>query len=404
MEKEKDIIDQCVKKLRNFSEVDILSNWTVEKDGVSTKAEIDNDGVFWEMGNKPCTIKQQIVIPTDVNGYKTQGMSLKLWLFWQANEAKIYIDGKLAQEGDLFDCNTRIDLLNTVQGEESFEVRIDFISPDMLKGLLLKSKLMFENYEGIDPSFVADELEVVSKIGMGLFHESFKSFELSIKDIFDTYKIEKHDDIEKLLLKIRRKNEIWRKPIEGRTIYMSSHSHLDLAWLWPVSETWKVAKNTFRSVLNLQSEFNELTYNHSTPALYEWIETNEPELFRDIQKKVVEKRWEVLTGFWVEPELNLIDGESIIRQALYGQLYTKEKFGKYSKVAWLPDIFGFCSQLPQIMKNAGIKYFVTQKLRWNDTTKFPYDLFNWEAPDGTSILSLMSAPIGEHVDPVKMAD
>ncbi|MGC8713636.1 MAG: alpha-mannosidase, partial [Leptodesmis sp.] len=115
-------------------------------------------------------------------------------------------------------------------------------------------------------------------------------------------------------------------------------------------------------------------------------------------------QWELVAGFWIEPELNLISGESIVRQVLYGQRYLREKFGSICPIAWVPDTFGFTWQLPQILNQGGVDYFVTQKLRWNDTTRFPYELFQWQAPDGTRILSLMSAAIGEGVDPVKMAN
>ena len=187
-------------------------------------------------------------------------------------------------------------------------------------------------------------------------------------------------------------------------IYLIGHSHLDLAWLWEIHETWEVAKNTFTSVLNLQKDFPELLFCHTTPALYAWLEENQPDLFNSIKQQIDTGRWEVIGGLWVEPELNLISGESIARQILYGQRYSLEKFGKPMEIAWLPDTFGFCWQLPQLLKEGGIKFFVTQKLRWNDTTKFPHDIFWWESPDGSRILSLMSAPIGEGINPIKMTN
>lgn len=170
-----------------------------------------------------------------------------------------------------------------------------------------------------------------------------------------------------------------------------------------VSETWNAAQNTFESVLKLQADFPELIFCHSTPALYAWIEEHRPDLFQAIQAQVAAGRWEVVGGMWVEPELNLISGESIVRQLLYGQRYIQEKFGQFSTMVWVPDTFGFCATLPQFFANAGIEYFVTQKLRWNDTTKFDYGAFWWRSPDGSEVFSLMSAPIGESIDPVKMA-
>jgi len=220
---------------------------------------------------------------------------------------------------------------------------------------------------------------------------------------------EEKGELVKSFLSLRRnliKSDILAPLLKGdqkSKIFLLGHAHLDLAWLWPVSETWNAAQNTFESVLKLQEDFPELIFCHSTPALYAWIEEHRPDLFEAIQAQVAAGRWEVVGGMWVEPELNLIAGESIVRQLLYGQRYIQEKFGKLSTVVWVPDSFGFCATLPQFFANAGIEYFVTQKLRWNDTTKFDYGAFWWRSPDGSEIFSLMSAPIGETIDPVKMA-
>ena len=186
-------------------------------------------------------------------------------------------------------------------------------------------------------------------------------------------------------------------------IYLVGHAHLDLAWLWPVPETWEAAQRTFESVLKLQSEFPDLIFCHSTPALYAWVEEHQPDLFAAIKKQVAAGCWEVVGGMWVEPDLNLISAESMVRQVFYGQRYAKEKFGELMRVAWLPDTFGFGWQLPQILRQGGVDYFVTQKLRWNDTTEFPHGAFWWEGLDGTKIFSMMSAPIGEGIESVKMA-
>ncbi|MEG4205231.1 alpha-mannosidase [Microcoleus sp. Pol7_A1] len=194
-----------------------------------------------------------------------------------------------------------------------------------------------------------------------------------------------------------------RTSIYTGKIYLVGHAHLDLAWLWPVPETWEAAKRTFESVLKLQSEFPDLIFCHSTPALYAWMEEHRPDLFAAIKKQVAAGCWEVVGGMWVEPDLNLISAESMVRQVFYGQRYAKEKFGELMRVAWLPDTFGFGWQLPQILRQGGVDYFVTQKLRWNDTTQFPHGAFWWEGLDGTKIFSMMSPPIGEGIKSVKMA-
>jgi len=137
------------------------------------------------------------------------------------------------------------------------------------------------------------------------------------------------------------------------------HAHLDLAWLWPISETWDVAQRTFES-FSAPARVSRFDILPFYPHFYAWIEEHRPDLFAVIQQQVAAGRWEVVGGLWVEPELNLINGESIVRQLLYGQRYVLEKFGNVSTVAWLPDSFGFCATLPQILKQ-GIEYFVTQR-------------------------------------------
>ncbi|MEG4282570.1 alpha-mannosidase [Microcoleus sp. A006_D1] len=207
----------------------------------------------------------------------------------------------------------------------------------------------------------------------------------------------------------RRSTSIYIGENSGRTsiytgkIYLVGHAHLDLAWLWPIPETWKAAERTFESVLKLQSEFPDLIFCHSTPALYAWMEEHRPDLFAAIQKQVAAGCWEVVGGMWVEPDLNLISAESMVRQVFYGQRYAQEKFGELMRVAWLPDTFGFGWQLPQILRDGGVDYFVTQKLRWNDATEFPHGAFCWEGLDGTKIFSMMSGAIGESIESVKMA-
>ena len=127
-------------------------------------------------------------------------------------------------------------------------------------------------------------------------------------------------------------------------------------------------------------------------------------MFQEIQQRVKEGRWEVIGGMWVEPDLNMPDGESLVRQILYGKRYFQEKFGKDIHIGWNPDSFGYNWQLPQIYKRSGIDYFVTQKLLWaSEFTKFPYRLFWWQAPDGSRLLTYFPSDYANQIDPQKMA-
>jgi len=171
------------------------------------------------------------------------------------------------------------------------------------------------------------------------------------------------------------------------TLVFDSNAHIDCAWLWRYLETINVAKNTFTSVLDMMEARPDFTYTQSQAHLFWWMETMYPEVFSRIQEQVKHKRWEMVGGMWVEPDCNLISGESWARQLLYGKRYFKEKFGADIKIGWNPDSFGYNWNMPQFYRDAGIDAFITQKIGWNDTNMFPYRLFWWQGPDGSRLLT-----------------
>jgi alpha-mannosidase len=186
------------------------------------------------------------------------------------------------------------------------------------------------------------------------------------------------------------------------SIRAAGNSHIDMAWLWPWTETVMVTRNTFASALQLMREFPDFTFTMASAQTYAWMEEKYPDIFREIQQRVKEGRWEVIGGMWVEPDLNLPDGESLTRQVLFGKRYFQSRFGVDIRTGWNPDSFGYNWQLPQIYKKSGIDYFVTQKIYWNDTTKFPYKLFWWEAPDGSRLLTYFPHDYANAIYPAQM--
>lgn len=183
------------------------------------------------------------------------------------------------------------------------------------------------------------------------------------------------------------------------TMHMVGQSHIDVAWLWPVRETVRKVSRTFSTVCALMDRYPNFKYSQSQPLLYAFVKDNHPELYERIKQRVAEGRWELVGGMWVEPDLNIPSGESLVRQMLYGQMFFEREFGKRSGIEWLPDTFGYCASLPQLLKLAGIEYFMTTKLGWNDTNKFPYDLFRWVGIDGTSIIAYQNHGVNEHTHP-----
>ncbi|MBN2290247.1 MAG: alpha-mannosidase [Candidatus Glassbacteria bacterium] len=169
-------------------------------------------------------------------------------------------------------------------------------------------------------------------------------------------------------------------------LYLVSNAHIDVAWLWRWRETVEATHDTFDSVLELMKQYPELTFSQSQAQLYQWMEQYYPELFDRIAARVEQGRWEVVGGMWVEPDCNLISGESWVCQLLYGKSYFRQRFGKEVTFGWNPDSFGYNWNMPQFFSKAGIGAFLTQKLLWNDTSLFPYHLFWWKGPDGSRIL------------------
>ncbi|WP_083914662.1 alpha-mannosidase [Alkalispirochaeta alkalica] len=171
-------------------------------------------------------------------------------------------------------------------------------------------------------------------------------------------------------------------------ISVCAHSHLDLVYLWPLKETVRKNVRTVTNALSLMREFPKYRFSWSQPWLYEQLETTHPEVFREVSERVREGRWEPIGAMYVEPDGNLLGAESIVRQILFGQRYFQEKFGMYSPVCWLPDVFGVIHTMPQILKKGRIDYFLTVKLTiWNDTNDFPYNTFRWRGPDGSEVIA-----------------
>ncbi|WP_161880980.1 alpha-mannosidase [Deinococcus alpinitundrae] len=194
---------------------------------------------------------------------------------------------------------------------------------------------------------------------------------------------------------LRQARAFWQQRLAGLlerfpplgALSLTGHAHIDLAWLWPLSETRRKAVRTFSSVLSLMEQYPDFTFNQSSAQLYRFMEEDAPELFDRIRQRVAEGRWDVVGGMWVEPDGNLISGESWARQLLYGQRYFREKFGQTARVCWLPDTFGYAANLPQLLNLAQMPYFFTTKLTWNETNTFPHDLYQWEGLDGSRVVA-----------------
>lgn len=171
------------------------------------------------------------------------------------------------------------------------------------------------------------------------------------------------------------------------TAHAVGHAHLDVAWQWPLAETVRKVGRTFSCQLKMLADFPDYVFGGSQPQLYEFCRTRYPDLFEQVRQAVAGGRWELQGGMWVEPDCNIPDAESLIRQLLYGKNFYRDQFGVEVTNVWLPDAFGYTASLPQIIRKSGCHYFLTNKLCVNQFNRFPRNAFDWRGIDGSTVLA-----------------
>lgn len=183
------------------------------------------------------------------------------------------------------------------------------------------------------------------------------------------------------------KNIYQNKNYQGSgSVALIGHSHLDLAYYWRKIHTVQKNLRTVLIQLRLMDRYPDFRYAHTQPYTYETLEKYYPEVFAELKVKIKTGQFEPAGVMYVEPDCNIPAAESLVRQCLYGQRYYREKFGITVDNCWLPDVFGNSWILPQILKQSGVFYFVSNKMStWNDTNRFPHNNFIWRGLDGTEV-------------------
>lgn len=194
--------------------------------------------------------------------------------------------------------------------------------------------------------------------------------------------------------------------IRRDTIDIVGNSHIDAAWLWRWRETQQVVDATWSTATKLMAKYPDMHFAASAAQYYVWLEQRDPATLARIQQLEKAGRWNLVGGWWLEPDVNMPSGESLVRQGLYGQRTFMRLFGHPAQVAWIPDTFGYPWSLPQIFAKSGMPFFVTQKLRWNDTNKWPARLndFYWQGPDGTRVFAYIPYGYDSDLSPKELAN
>jgi alpha-mannosidase len=339
--------------------------------------------------------RRWVQIPEKINGYATQGSRVSLDLRFGSQSTlmiTVFSNGGILYRGNDDDIRPVL-LTESAQPGQKFLIAARVVAPEDAEMEFFHSELTIEAPKSRpDPAFLRTEILAVQPIIAAYadgraereqeLDEAVKAVDFSPLDKGDQAAFDaslRHAD-EQL-----KKLQPW---LQQFTIRIVGNSHIDMAWLWPWTETVEVVRNTFQSVLDLMREYPDFKFTMSSARTYEWMQEKYPDLFAQIEQRVKEGRWEIIGGMWVEPDLNMPDGESLVRQILVGKRYFQKNFSVDVKIGWNPDSFGYNYQLPQIYKKSGMDYFVTQKLLWaHEFTTFPYKLFWWQAPDGSRLLT-----------------
>ncbi|WP_326810418.1 glycosyl hydrolase-related protein [Streptomyces scopuliridis] len=170
-------------------------------------------------------------------------------------------------------------------------------------------------------------------------------------------------------------------------ISAAGHAHIDSAWLWPLRETVRKASRTFANVTALAADYPELVFACSQAQQYAWVRDHQPHIWERIKRSVADGTWAPVGSMWVESDANMPGGEALARQIVHGKRFFQEELGVETEEIWLPDSFGYTAAFPQLAKLAGVKWFLTQKLSWNQSNKMPHHSFWWEGIDGTRVFT-----------------
>ena len=362
----------------------------------------------WENG--PRVLRRWIEIPEKINGYSTQGARVALNLVIRSQDSlllTVFANGGIVYRGNE-DMQEPILLAASAQPGQKVLVAVR-VNCANVETQVAESELAVEPPPS-RPSPSLLRMEILSAQPVIAAYEEGKAereqqLNAAAKAI-DFAALDRGDQagFDRSLNDAQNKLGSLKPWLQQFTIHAVGNSHIDMAWLWPWTETVEVVRNTFQSVLDLMREYPDFKFTMSSARAYEWIEEKYPSMFHEIEQRVKEGRWEVIGGMWVEPDLNMPDGESLTRQILVGKRYFKSRFGVDIKIGWNPDSFGYNWQLPQIYKKSGMDYFVTQKLLWaHEFTTFPYKLFWWQAPDGSRLLTYFPHDYAGGIDGDKMA-
>ncbi|QWB95487.1 hypothetical protein KHQ89_05910 [Mycoplasmatota bacterium] len=373
--KTKEPVSFAHKKDLDFKSIEVNEPW----------GDLFDCAWFRIAGHIEKTQKDDLYLKFDVSGeallFNENGDAVKGF----TNGSSVF-DRKHGEPGKLY-----YKLNSLIKDDGSFECYLDAGANDLFGNLQDQGKIIAvevvsknENYNQLyfDLSTLFDMLTV--------FEDNKEQFDKLFYDLKEIYYLVIYNKPD-WLKETKKIVDVWlaKSTTSPLKIYATGHAHMDLAWLWPIRETKRKIGRTISNVIYLLETYPDFIFGISQPQQMVWLEEEYPTLFKKFAYYIEQGRIELQGGMWVEADTNLSGGESLIRQFYYGMDYYKTKFNKTVDNLWLPDVFGYNGNLPQIIKKCGLSNFMTIKLSWSLVNRFPYHSFNWEGIDDSKVICHM---------------
>jgi alpha-mannosidase len=303
-------------------------------------------------------------------------------LLWEsAAESTLWIDGRSVQglHGTAFTQRPEAELVRAARGGERIELAVE-LACNGLFGRLDRP-----------PELERCELALVDEDAWRIFFDFEVLRELAASDGLDpSWAGELTSELNRFCNEgdpaILAALYDHRNGTRAHELAAVGHAHIDTAWLWPLEETYRKLVRTFSSQTRYLDEYPEYRFVCSQAQQYAWVKERNPDLWARIRRHVEAGRFVPVGGSWVEPDCNIPSGESLLRQFIHGQRFFEDEFGLRCREFWSPDAFGYCGQLPQLLRLAGMTRFLTQKLSWNRFNRPESHTFVWQGVDGSEVL------------------
>jgi len=396
-------IDKIAKELKSYIYQDQvrIENFMMKEGTFKNIQEVDassapwnefRTGMRWGGYNYHAWFRTDVTVPKEMEG-KTVALIVHTGQDgWDATNPQFiaFINGVLRQG---LDCNHQ-EVVLTHSAKAGEEYRVDLHAFSGMKDskvdlfvemVSIDTRIRKLYYDIYVPLQVAEKLPEDDKKRLDILTALNNT--VNLLDLRKPLSPMFYDSVQKAVEYIE--NEFYKKicgPQEAEATCVG-HTHIDVAWLWPLDQTREKVARSFSTVLRLMEEYPEYIFMSSQPQLYKFLKQDYPEVYQEVKERVKEGRWEADGAMWLEADCNLISGESMVRQILFGTRFFEEEFGVKNYILWLPDVFGYSAALPQILKKSDIDYFMTTKISWNQFNKLPYDTFMWKGLDGTEILT-----------------